>query len=286
MDYRRMSIIARGRRARPTSSEPSSFEKFVAIGNFISALVLGTVSVVLGIISFNLNHDFNEWQKKNSINQDVDQLKTRCVQTANTILLFTVGRSEREQNDILAKGSSANPECMSRHFNMITYLNAFIVKNADQFGSRIVSRSAAVVVAATGGFGRSKSPASADRFALGEPQLRVFDIGGVGPNVIRRKSDEIIANSLGGKVGYIGSSEIALPAATATNDVGPRPCTFIDSGIIWKLPGCKSDDPRLTGVGVDWNSPFGPFRFDIATALKRQAEDETKTFEFNVGTQF
>ncbi|WP_310476657.1 BamA/TamA family outer membrane protein [Sandarakinorhabdus sp.] len=282
-----MSIVARGRRARPTSSEPSSFEKFVAISNLVSALVLGTTSVVLGIVSFNLNHDFNEWQKKNSINQDIDQLKVRCVQTANTILLFTAGRNEREQNDILAKGSTANPECMSQHFNIIKYLNAFIVKNADQFGSRIVSRSAAVVVATTGRFDRSKSPASADRFALGQPQLRGFDISGVGPNVIRRKSDEILANSLGGKANYLGPSEVALPPAeTASSEVGLRPCTFIDSGIIWKLPGCKSDAPRLTGVGVDWNSPFGPFRFDIATALQRQAGDETKTFNFSVGTQF
>ena len=45
--------------------------------------------------------------------------------------------------------------------------------------------------------------------------------------------------------------------------------------------------PRLSvGFGVNWNSPFGPFRIDIARALLKQPGDDTKFFTFNVGTQF
>ena len=45
--------------------------------------------------------------------------------------------------------------------------------------------------------------------------------------------------------------------------------------------------PRLSvGFGVNWNSPFGPFRIDIAKALLKQEGDDTKLFTFNVGTQF
>ncbi len=45
--------------------------------------------------------------------------------------------------------------------------------------------------------------------------------------------------------------------------------------------------PRVTvGVGVNWNSPFGPFRIDVATTLLKERGDETKLFTFNVGTQF
>ncbi|RJY08345.1 outer membrane protein assembly factor BamA [Aurantiacibacter aquimixticola] len=45
--------------------------------------------------------------------------------------------------------------------------------------------------------------------------------------------------------------------------------------------------PRVTvGIGVNWNSPFGPFRIDIAHALLKERGDETKLFSFNVGTQF
>jgi outer membrane protein insertion porin family len=49
----------------------------------------------------------------------------------------------------------------------------------------------------------------------------------------------------------------------------------------------NSPKPRLTiGVGVNWVSPFGPLRIDIAKALLKQPGDDTKLFSFNVGTQF
>ncbi len=45
--------------------------------------------------------------------------------------------------------------------------------------------------------------------------------------------------------------------------------------------------PRISiGVGFNWNSPFGPFRIDIAKSLLHAVGDDTKTFTFNVGTQF
>ncbi len=45
--------------------------------------------------------------------------------------------------------------------------------------------------------------------------------------------------------------------------------------------------PRLSvGFGVNWRSPFGPFRIDLAKALIKRDGDDPKTFTFNVGTQF
>ncbi len=45
--------------------------------------------------------------------------------------------------------------------------------------------------------------------------------------------------------------------------------------------------PRLSvGIGVNWNSPFGPLRIDLAKALLKQPGDDTKLLTFNVGTQF
>ncbi|MCJ2185202.1 outer membrane protein assembly factor BamA [Novosphingobium beihaiensis] len=45
--------------------------------------------------------------------------------------------------------------------------------------------------------------------------------------------------------------------------------------------------PRVAvGFGVNWNSPFGPFRIDISKVLLKEDGDKTKTFTFNVGTQF
>lgn len=48
-----------------------------------------------------------------------------------------------------------------------------------------------------------------------------------------------------------------------------------------------SAKPRLSiGVGVNWNSPFGPLRIDVAKALLSQPGDDRKLITFNVGTQF
>jgi len=48
-----------------------------------------------------------------------------------------------------------------------------------------------------------------------------------------------------------------------------------------------SAKPRLTvGIGVNWNSPFGPLRIDVAKALLTQRGDDPKLITFNVGTQF
>ena len=49
----------------------------------------------------------------------------------------------------------------------------------------------------------------------------------------------------------------------------------------------NSPRPRVSvGVGVNWVSPFGPLRLDIAKAILHQKGDDTKLFSFNVGTQF
>ncbi|MEP3420145.1 MAG: outer membrane protein assembly factor BamA [Erythrobacter sp.] len=48
-----------------------------------------------------------------------------------------------------------------------------------------------------------------------------------------------------------------------------------------------SPSPRITaGIGVNWNSPFGPFRIDFAQTIRKIEGDDDKTFTFNVGTQF
>jgi outer membrane protein insertion porin family len=45
--------------------------------------------------------------------------------------------------------------------------------------------------------------------------------------------------------------------------------------------------PRITaGIGVNWNSPFGPFRIDFAQSIRKVEGDDEQRFTFNVGTQF
>jgi outer membrane protein insertion porin family len=188
-----------------------------------------------------------------------------------------------------------------------------------------------------------------DRFFLGEPQMRGFDIRGVGPRVIRTylsqdglntPTSSTTDDALGGNAYYKGRIELELPLGNGARELGLRPSIFMDAGSVFSLrrpitsPTIKyqeqqrkdsngnllyyttdangntittttvtsspvyvppfseqyfssSAKPRLSvGFGVNWNSPFGPFRIDIAKALLKQKGDDTKLFTFNVGTQF
>ncbi|MET0362490.1 MAG: outer membrane protein assembly factor BamA [Sphingobium sp.] len=206
-----------------------------------------------------------------------------------------------------------------------------------------------------------------DRFYLGEPQMRGFDIRGVGPRIRRQYVDgngNLIAadqnsdDALGGKVYYLTHAEIEIPLGAGARELGLRPSIFMDAGAVGNLrrprlyngtgqyfgtctitvnnatndpanpngtfvrrdnagaagnAGCPAPSasngityaasydgngfrevylgdtlkPRLSvGVGVNWNSPFGPFRIDIAKVLLKEPGDDTKTITFNIGTQF
>jgi outer membrane protein insertion porin family len=183
------------------------------------------------------------------------------------------------------------------------------------------------------------------------PQLRGFDIRGIGPRVERLPYDSAgnldltqegqIADSLGGRAYYMGRLELEFPASGGLRSLGMRPSVYVDVGSLWNLttpnlidviatclplaanttgapfritptdlhgnscgptegvngysriPGYKeifegnSPKPRVSvGIGVNWISPFGPLRLDLAKAIVKQRGDETKLFSFNVGTQF
>ena len=182
------------------------------------------------------------------------------------------------------------------------------------------------------------------------PQLRGFDIRGIGPRIQRVAYDldgnldfenARITDAVGGRAYYMGRLEVEFPTSSSLKSMGLRPSAYVDVGSLWNItqpvltdvgivctpntgvaggqltqapgthcpgegtagtlpgddyvrsPGIKefflgnSVKPRLSiGVGVNWTSPFGPLRIDVAKALLKQKGDDTKLFSFNVGTQF
>ncbi len=143
---------------------------------------------------------------------------------------------------------------------------------------------------------------------------RPFDANG---NIILDRQ-QATDDALGGKAYYLARAEIQIPLGSAGEELGLRPSIFTDVGALWNVtepallclngpntnkPECapyngsstgfqeeflgNSPKPRLSvGIGVSWNSPFGPFRFDLAKALLKQEGDDDQLFQFNVGTQF
>ena len=169
------------------------------------------------------------------------------------------------------------------------------------------------------------------------PELRGFDIRGLGPRIVRFSYDAngvlgtkgTVTDALGGRAYYQGRLELELPTSSGLKSLGLRPSAYVDIGSQWDVsnPGVQdivtctgttgavsyadlnqgqscaagtttahyfkeeflgnSPSPRLSvGIGVNWVSPFGPLRFDLAKALLKQRGDDTKLFTFNVGTQF
>ena len=51
----------------------------------------------------------------------------------------------------------------------------------------------------------------------------------------------------------------------------------------------EPDDAKIrasVGVGLIWNSPFGPLRFDYSFPLMKQGYDRIQQFRFGGGTKF
>jgi Omp85 superfamily domain len=105
-----------------------------------------------------------------------------------------------------------------------------------------------------------------DRFHLGERQEGGFDLGGVGPRV-RTAPYFDSEDALGGRYYYLGRDELEIPVGKDTIEPNLH--------------------PRVTiGTGVNWSTPFGPFRIDFSEILPRKNSSNTEPFTFNVGTQF
>ena len=82
-----------------------------------------------------------------------------------------------------------------------------------------------------------------DRFYLGEPQIRGFDIRGVGPRILRKPYDITTGtfstdrktwsdDALGGRYYYLGHAELEIPLGSGAKELGLRPSIFIDAGSV------------------------------------------------------
>ncbi|MBO9711920.1 outer membrane protein assembly factor BamA [Sphingomonas sp.] len=89
-----------------------------------------------------------------------------------------------------------------------------------------------------------------DRFYLGEPQFRGFDIRGIGPRVQRYSfsgdvasgtqalitgKDQFLDDSLGGKYYYLGKAELEIPLGAGAAELGLRPSIFVQMGALWGI---------------------------------------------------
>lgn len=128
-----------------------------------------------------------------------------------------------------------------------------------------------------------------ERFFIGGQTLRGFERAGIGPR------DLDTQDSLGGNFFYRGSAEFSFPIGFG-EDQGILGHTFTDFGSLFSidevagLSGVNLADEgsiRVSaGVGISWQSPFGPIRLNFALPIASEDFDEEEVFRFNFGTRF
>lgn len=124
-----------------------------------------------------------------------------------------------------------------------------------------------------------------ERYYVGGDDLRGFETAGIGPR------DRPSEDALGGEWMYTGSIALNFPLGLPT-ELGVSGRVFTDFGSSGhvSLSDANTQDSgsvRLsTGVGMTWNSPFGPLGLDAGFPIVKESYDQTELFRVNFGTQF
>jgi len=146
-----------------------------------------------------------------------------------------------------------------------------------------------------------------DHFQMGPNLVRGFSPAGIGP---RDLTPNTTNDALGGSMYWGASVEFQTPLYFLPKEIGIKLATFADAGSVWDYQGPTSylaetlqvglGDASMVrtsvGMGLIWDSPLGPLRFDLAypitkycatpTAGGAEVCDRTQIFRFSGGTKF
>jgi outer membrane protein insertion porin family len=135
-----------------------------------------------------------------------------------------------------------------------------------------------------------------DHFQMGPNLVRGFAPAGIGPRDLVSPT----ADALGGSLYWGASVELQTPLYFLPKEVGIKVAAFADAGSLWDYQGPTfwnvtgehlvfDDDAAVrssVGVGLIWDSPLGPLRFDFAVPVTKKSYDRTQWFRFSGGTKF
>jgi outer membrane protein insertion porin family len=143
--------------------------------------------------------------------------------------------------------------------------------------------------------------AAIDQYFKGPELVRGFASSGIGPRDLNSQSSlKTIPDALGGTAFWGTSAEVTFPLAFLPRDLGMRGAVFADAGSVFgynsltgygTLPvniGNTADGVirSSVGLGLLWQSPFGPIRFDYSFILSKADSDQVQQFRFSGGTRF
>lgn len=125
-----------------------------------------------------------------------------------------------------------------------------------------------------------------ERFTLGGPNsFRGFEQFGLGARDLATLDDG------GGNIFYRGTAEVSFPFPYLSQH-GVRGAVFSDVGALYDVDqdvagvGDENSLRMSAGLGISWNSPFGPIGIYYAEPFIKEDFDQVKEFEFSFGTNF
>jgi outer membrane protein insertion porin family len=136
-------------------------------------------------------------------------------------------------------------------------------------------------------------------FAGGLRTVRGFDTNSLGPQdsnateFVNQSNQIVTANNLtprGGDIRTVAGAEIIFPVPFV--EKSPRSVrfsAFYDIGNVFlKQTGGFDKEELRSAIGVSfvWLAPIGPLRFSWARPIKRQQGDNTRGFQFSIGSFF
>ncbi len=131
-----------------------------------------------------------------------------------------------------------------------------------------------------------------DQFQSNDRMIRGFEFNGIGPFAYRNGlNDADGLDHIGGTTYFNASAETQFPLPLVPESIGLRGAVFADAATLYgsKVTGAVSTDLEWrasVGVGLMWDSPFGPLRIDYAVPVKKSKGDQVQEFNFGMSTRF
>ena len=141
-------------------------------------------------------------------------------------------------------------------------------------------------------YGGDQYPFFKNFYMGGVRTVRGYRTSSIGPKYYNDYANRWYTS--GGQKSILASAEIFFPVPGLKQNDQFRLSTFFDAG------GVFSDDESISvsdqyeqgemrysvGLGVQWNSPFGPLQVSIAEPLNDDNKDRTQRFQFGMGSTF
>jgi len=135
-------------------------------------------------------------------------------------------------------------------------------------------------------YGDDPYPFFQNYYVGGTNTVRGYKAASIGKQYYDDTQDDFV--STGGTTKIVASTSMLFPLPGGMFKDQVRLETFIDGGGVWEEDAdIALDEMRFSaGLSVLWVSPFGPINVSFAKALNDDAQDETESFQFGMGTNF